>query len=299
VVSELPHGHLLDRWSDRYAIADSERREGKLAGTEEAPSPPQTEHWLKRIAKALSFSNVMLIVAAIIAVPGGILAWSQWVEGPKKDRLDREAAARAERVAVAEEAQANAIANLKDGTGAGPGPASNAVDAVEAPSAAAPSPPAIHVEPRVIVQPPSVSPDAELSRPYVSLTNWSLQKVAVGEGAEWLITMENSGRPAMVSMTDYQVVYEGDGPSAFPTCADTIKFGGTHPMKGPQKSLLKAGRPMDQAAWEAYQKGTPIMLVATYCYRDEVTKRQHVTHVCLKGYANGTVMQCRRGNEIN
>lgn len=103
----------------------------------------------------------------------------------------------------------------------------------------------------------------------------------------------------MVSMTDYQVFYEADEPTGFPTCADTITYGGTHPMKGPQRALLRASKPVDQAGWDAYQKGVPLMLVATYCYKDDVTKRQHITHVCLKGYASGVVQQCRRGNEVN
>ncbi len=263
-----------------------------MADAEDGPAPAQAVHWLRRVARALSLSNIIAIIAVAIGIPGGMLAWSEWTDSVKKDQLDRDAAKRAERVANAEEAQANAMAAM-----------STRPRGVEesAPSRAEPRQPipVVQPAPRVIVQARTANIDAALSRPYLSLKDWSLQKVALGEKSEWIITMENSGRPTMVSVTQFQAFAEADSPPVVPSCSDTLQFGSSSPIKGTQRSILRASVPVDQTGWEAFQKDTPLLVSATYCYKDDITNRVHVTHICLKGYASGAVHQCRRGNDAN
>ncbi|PXA98372.1 hypothetical protein DMC47_08960 [Nostoc sp. 3335mG] len=231
-------------------------------------------------------------MAVVLGIPGGILAWSQWTESAKNEQLDREAAKRAERVANAEEAQANAMTAMTTFPKEAKEPASQPAE---------PRQPITIVQapPRVIVQSRTAYNDAALSRPYISLKDWSLQKVALGEKPEWSVTMENSGRPTMVSATQFQAFVESDSPPVVPSCSDTLEYGSSSPIKGSQRSTLRASVPVDQAGWDAYQRGTPLMVSATYCYKDDLTNRIHVTHICLKGYASGAVHQCRRGNDAS
>lgn len=229
--------------------------------------------------------NIIGLATLIIGVPAGILAWKTWQDDPQKQQSDREAVARQERSTTALENQAAALGQIATRPAAMP----------EASPRPAPAPP-----PQVIItQPRADNGEAALTRPYVYLKSWQLAKAGLNERAEWIITTENTGRPASVSTTQFQEVAEREISQVIPSCKDTITFGSSHPMKGEQRSIFRAHTPMDEASWNAFNSGTPIILSATFCYKDEITKRQHVTHICLKGYADKRVMQCAKGNDAS
>jgi hypothetical protein len=87
-----------------------------------------------------------------------------------------------------------------------------------------------------------------------------------------------------------------DGPTVTLTC-NQVKKTGTTVQFAKQTGATLFGGVLNQTEWDAYNKGTPVMLAVTYCFQDEITRKSYVKHICLKQYANGTLVGCRKNND--
>lgn len=229
--------------------------------------------------RSLSLANLLAIGVFFAALPASCVALDQWRSLRKKEQADVEALTAAKTQAAATVAIA-----VKD-------PASPKIDVKVVPTS-------IPVVARtIVVQPKTDARMIEAGRPHITLSVWSVRKAALGQRTEWLITMKNSGRPTDVSVTDFQEVSNRDSPAVTPSCEDTRNYGGSAPIAETMSAIYTAATPLDQASWDAYNRGVPLMLSATFCYADELTKKAYTAHICVRGYVDGSVTACPKGND--
>ena len=242
--------------------------------------------WLKRVRQALSLANAIAFAAVVVALPAGLLAWHQ---------LSDEKPVAAAQVQGADAIKLPNAALPKADTGASGSPSSSTAPTASVIARTAENASA----PRTAGVSPSTfdEREAELSRPNLILESASVQDIGLDQVTKWSITIANEGRPANVSVMNTQELSNLEAPKKTLSCSEVEKTGTTVRFGKRTSATLFGGPPLSQSDWDAYIKGIPLMLAATYCFTDDVTHRDYVKHICLKRYLNGQTEGCRKNND--
>lgn len=266
----------------------SNRRNPKRARAQTNATRPNTTNgapgqlsWLKRIQQAPSVANLIALAALVVALPAGLLAWHQ---------LDKEGTS-----LVANDNKA-VRATVPDS----PVPPGNS--AANAAPTALPLAPAKSTVPAAsrtvtLTSPDRVDRTAEADRPALNRASATVTNVALDKQPIWLVTIENDGRPANFLVNNTVELSDLDGPAITLSCAQVAQKVAPVQFARGANTAQMSGASLNEKDWEAYNRGVPLMLAATYCSMDDVTGKKYVKHICLKHYVNGSMLGCRRNND--
>lgn len=289
------------RQVEQNSAANARRPPSGIPSPSEPAKPMSAEqvHWLKRIFQTLTLSNFVLLTGLIIAVPAALIAWDEWKDRAVIKNESQEDRDRAERATKAAERQAQAEEEQlrRDGVTNVPAAASPAAPPQDESKGNPPAP--VRQPPQIIIKevPRPDNVQAMLTRPFISLKSVRLLNFAIGEKAIFDIYIRNNGRPTSYT-TAYWVGIVDDADKGYivPSCENTITYGGKHSIVDQTHLQTYSRELITVGDMEKVLAGGVILSSSTYCYQDEITGRQYVSHLCSMRGRDGVIKGCPRSD---